>query len=156
MRRLAAMIVVLTLASGCGTIISGPSETITVTSDPSGAELSVDCGAGVGTFITPARLAIARRSSDCTLTLRKPGFAVETAVIEQGINPWTWGNVPIAALGITAIGMSGFSDDPSQGARMGGAVALIGLGGLVVDRLTFRLRDHDPKTLHLTLRPAPR
>lgn len=144
----------LALATGCGTVTSGPAETITVTSEPSGAELSVDCGAEKSVFITPARIVIARRSSDCTLRLQKAGFVTETAILEQGVNRWTWGNVPIAALGIGFLGMSGFSDDPDEAARMGGALVVAGLGGLAVDRLTYRLRDHDPKTVHVKLRPS--
>ena len=153
MRRLPVLFLALTLATGCATVISGPAETITVTSEPSGAELSVDCGSEKNVFVTPARFEVARRSSDCTLTLRKEGFETETAVLEQGINRWTWGNLPIAILGVAAVGMSGFSDDSDQGARLGGALVAVGLGGLAADRLTFRMRDHDPKTLHVKLRP---
>lgn len=145
----------LALASGCATIASGPAETITVTSEPSGANVSLDCGSERSAQITPARFVIARKSSDCTVTLEKAGFEKETAVLEQGVNRWTWGNVPIAAIGIGALGMSGFTDDPGQSARVGGAILLVGVGGLVVDRLTWKLRDHDPKTLHVKLRPSP-
>lgn len=152
MRSLTTVALALTLATGCGTIASGPAETITVTSEPSGAELSVDCGPEKSVHVTPARFVVARRSSDCTLTLQKEGFEKETAILEQGVNRWTWANVPIAAVGVGAVGMSGFSDDPGQGARLGGALIVAGLGGLLVDRLTWRLRDHDPKTLHVKLR----
>jgi len=89
------------------------------------------------------------------VTLQKAGFQRETARLEQGVNRWTWGNLPIAIIGITALGMSGFSDDPNHSARVGGAIAVVGLGGLVVDRMTWKLRDHDPKTLHIQLRPLP-
>lgn len=154
MRRLAVLILALALASGCATITSGPSETITVTSEPSGANVSVDCGSEKSAQITPARFVIARKSSDCTVTLEKPGFDKETAVLEQGVNRWTWGNVPIAGIGIGALGMSGFSDNPNNSARVGAALVLVGLGGLVVDRITWKLRDHDPKTLHVKLRPS--
>ncbi len=89
------------------------------------------------------------------MTLEKSGFAKETAILEQGVNRWTWGNLPIAIIGITALGMSGFSDDSDDSARIGAAITIAGLGGLVVDRMTWRLRDHDPKTLHVKLRPSP-
>ena len=155
MRRLVILTLALTLASGCATIMSRPDETITVTSEPSGAEVSVNCGSGTTVLITPARFVIARKSSDCTATLQKAGFQRETARLEQGVNRWTWGNLPIAIIGITALGMSGFSDDPNHSALVGGAIAVVGLGGLVVDRMTWKLRDHDPKTLHIQLRPLP-
>src|SRR5712691_5878171 len=103
MRHLVALTLLLTLASGCGTITSGPSEAITVTSEPSGAELSVECGSERSLRITPARVVIARKSSDCTLTLQKAGFEKQTALLEQGVNHWTWGNIPIALIGITAL-----------------------------------------------------
>lgn len=156
MRRPVVLTLVLALASGCATIASRPGETIHVTSEPSGANVSVDCGSEKGALITPARFVIARKASDCTVTLQKTGFERETAVIEQGVNRWTWGNLPIALLGIGALGMSGFSEDPGHSARVGGAITLVGLGGLVVDRMTWKLRDHDPKTLHVKLRPSPR
>jgi hypothetical protein len=50
--------------------------------------------------------------------------------------------------------MSGFSDDPNQSAQVGAAFLVAGLGGLLVDRLTARFYDHDPKTLHVKLRPS--
>jgi|GEM_PF-2944315 len=156
MRRPVLSALVLALASGCATITSGPAETIQVTSEPSGANVSMDCGSEKSELITPARFVIARKTSDCTVTLQKTGFATETAIIEQGVNRWTWGNVPIALIGITALGMAGFTEDPGNSARVGGAITLVGLGGLVVDRMTWKLRDHDPKTIHVKFRPSPR
>jgi len=154
MRGLVASALVLSLASGCATINSGPSETITVTSDPSGADVAVECGSDKSAQITPAHFAIARKSTDCTMTLQKDGFEKETAILEQGVNRWTWWNLPIALAGVTALGMSGFSGDSNQAARVGGAILLVGLGGLAVDRMTWKMRDHDPKTLHVKLRPS--
>jgi hypothetical protein len=155
MRRVLALAAALTLVSGCATIASKSDEAILVTTEPSGAEVAVDCGSGRSVHVTPARLEIARRTPDCTLTLQKAGFEKETLILEQGVNRWTWANVPIAALGVGFIGMSGFSNDPNEGTRVGGALVLAGLGGMAVDRLTWRLRDHDPKTVHVKLRPAP-
>lgn len=156
MHRLMALTLALTLASGCATIASRPDETITVTSEPSGANVSVDCGSDRSELVTPARFVIPRKSSHCTVTLQKPGFEKETALLEQGVNPWTWANLPIAVIGITALGMSGFTEDPNHSARVGGAFIVVGLGGLALDRLTWKLRDHDPKSLHVKLRPSPR
>ena len=155
MRRPVLLALVLALASGCATITTGPDETIHVTSEPSGANVSMDCGSEKSEQITPARFVIARRTSDCTVTLHKAGFAMATAMIEQGVNRWTWGNLPIALIGITALGMAGFTEDPGNSARVGGTITLVGLGGFVVDRMTWKLRDHDPKTLHVKLRPSP-
>ena len=155
MHRLMVLTLALTLASGCATITSGPDETITVTSEPIGANVTVDCGSDRSELITPARFVIPRRSTDCTVTLQKPGFEKETAVIEQGVNRWTWANLPIALIGVGALGMSGFSEDPNHSARVGGAIVVVGLGGLAVDRMTWKLRDHDPKRLHVKLRPSP-
>lgn len=155
MRRV-VLILALLLASGCATVTSGPAETIVVTSEPSGADVLVDCGSEKLTLVTPARFVVARKSPDCSLTIQTPGFERETAVLEQGVNRWTWGNIPIAAIGITALGVSGFTNDSGESVRIGGAILLAGLGGLVVDRMTWRLRDHDPKTLHVKLRVVNR
>ena len=154
MRGLVILTLGLTLVSGCATITSGPDETISVTSEPSGADVVVDCGSAKSEQVTPAHFVIARKSSDCTVTVQKTGFEQETAVLEQGVNRRTWGNVPIALIGVTVLGMSGFSNDSNQSAQLGGAIALVGFGGLVVDRMTWKLRDHDPKTLHVKLRPS--
>jgi hypothetical protein len=155
MRRLVALTLALTLTSGCATMASRPSEKITVTTEPSGAEASLDCGSEKSVQITPARFAIARKTPDCTLTLWKAGFEKDTAILERGVNRWTWANLPIALVGVTVLGMSGFSDDSNQSARVGGAFLVAGLGGLLVDRMTWRFHDHDPKTLHVKLRPSP-
>ena len=80
MRCLVVSTLALTLVSVCATITSGPSETITVTSEPSGANVSLECGSEKSTLITPARFVIARKSPDCTVTLQKTGFEKETAL----------------------------------------------------------------------------
>lgn len=154
MRRFVAATLALVLASGCATLASGPGETIAVTSEPSGANGSVDCGSEKSAFVTPARFVIARKSPDCTVTLEKAGFEKETALLERGINRWTWLNVPVGLAGVTVLGMSGFGKDPANTRRVGGAILLVGLGGLFIDRRTWRFHDHDPKTLHVKLRPA--
>lgn len=154
MRSRVVLTLALALTGGCATITSAPTETITVMSDPSGANVWVDCGSEKSAQITPAHFLIARKSSDCMVTVEKTGFEKETVVLEQGVNRLAWGNVPIAATGIGVLGMSGFSDNPNNSARVGAAIALFGLGGLVVDRITWRLRDHDPKTLSVKLRPS--
>jgi len=144
------------MANGCATIASGPDETVTVTSEPSGANVSVDCGSQKSEQITPARFVIARKSGDCKVTLQKAGFEEESALLERGLNRWTWVNVPIAVVGIIILGMSGFNADPAESRRVGGALLLVGLGGLAVDAMTWKIHDHDPKTLHVKLRPASR
>lgn len=142
------------LSGGCATITSGPTETITITSDPSGANASVDCEGEKSSLITPARFSVARKTAHCWVTFEKPGFEKQTALLEQGMNARTWWNLPIAVIGVTALGMSGFSNDPDQSARTGGALLVVGLGGFALDAMTSRMRDHDPKTLHVTLRPS--
>ena len=154
MRRLVAFTLTLILATGCATITSGPDETISITSEPTGANVSLVCGSDKSEQTTPARFVIARKTTDCTVTLEKAGFEKETAILEQGVNRWTWANLPIALIGITVLGTSGFTGDSNQSARVGGAIALVGFGGLVVDRLTWKMRDHDPKMLHMMLRPS--
>jgi hypothetical protein len=155
MRHCVLLMFSLLFATGCATIASGPTETITVTSEPSDADARLVCGTETTAQVTPARFVIARKTTDCTLTIEKTGFERETAILEQGMNRWTWLNIPIAALGVGAIGVSGFSADPDESIRIGTAFLLTGLGGLVVDRLTWRLRDHDPKTVRVKLRPSP-
>ena len=154
MHRVLILLLGLAAASGCATMTSKPDETIEVTSEPSGAEASVQCGAETTSVVTPARIAVARRTTDCAVTFRKAGYETETVALDQGMNAWTWGNLPIAIVGVAGLGVSGFSNDPDQGARAGAGLVLIGLGGFVVDRLTGRGRDHDPKHLHVKLRPV--
>ena len=155
MTRLPILILAAILAGRCATVTSAPQELIAITSEPTGADVLVECGSEKSSLVTPARFAVVRRTTDCYVTVQKAGFEKQTAVLEQGVNARTWGNLPIAALGIAVIGMSGFSDNPDNALALGGGVALVGLGGLVVDRMTWRMRDHDPKQLHVTLRPSP-
>lgn len=154
MRHSLTLTLMLMLCSGCATMVSRPHETIAVTSEPDGANVSVECGPEKSAHVTPARIPIARTWTDCMVTVEKAGYDKETVVLEQGLNRWTWVNIPIAALGLGILGTSGFSNDPDQGATVGGAVLLVGLGGLLVDGLTGRMRDHDPKTVHVKLRAS--
>jgi hypothetical protein len=139
--------------TGCATIASHPSEMITITSEPGGADAALDCGSGKQVLVTPAQFIVARQSSDCMLTIQKSGFAQETVLLERGINRWVWANLPLGILGVGVLGMSGFSDDGA--AEAGGAMILVGLGGLAIDALTGRFHDHDPKKVHVTLRASP-
>jgi hypothetical protein len=155
MRRLVASALALALASGCATLASRREETFKVTSEPSGADVSLDCAPDSGARTTPASFVIARKTPDCTVTIQKAGFETQTVVVERGVNRWTWANLPIALFGIGVMGMSGFSEDPDNGLQAGAAITLVGLGGLAIDGMTGQLHDHDPKTLHVKLRPSP-
>jgi hypothetical protein len=153
-----ALRTVLLLACGlsvrCATVSSGPMETIRLSSEPSGADVSVDCGSGTTGHVTPAEITIPRRAPDCTLTFRKAGFERESVLVAKGINARTWLNVPIAAIGVTMLGVSGFSNDPTQARSLGAGFLVAGLGGLALDALNGRFRDHDPKTVRVILRPS--
>ena len=83
MQRTAAILFAISLTHlvGCASILLGPTEEITITSEPSGAELSL-LPTGQ-TVITPASLHL-KKKTDYTVRARLECHDVETAYIESG------------------------------------------------------------------------
>jgi hypothetical protein len=76
-------------SSGCGTIINGTTQSLAVSSDPSGATLSLDDGT---TYTTPASINL-KRDRDHTIKVSKAGYETETLVVSRSMSWWFAGNL---------------------------------------------------------------
>jgi hypothetical protein len=81
--------------SGCSSIIEGTSQEIAVSTTPAGAACTLTRnGETIGTVDpTPQTIVVKKRKYDITITCKKPGFQVATAVNESGSAAWTVGNI---------------------------------------------------------------
>ncbi len=82
------MVLLVSVASGCATIINGTSQKIQVTSDPSGAALLVN---GKDSYTTPVRLRLERRR-DHLLVFSKEGCEGQTVKLMHVISGVVVGN----------------------------------------------------------------
>jgi uncharacterized protein YceK len=71
--------------SGCATVISGTTQTLTFNSEPSGAEVYLD-GARVGT--TPVSLSVKKNKKDSVM-IQKEGYKTITRDITKSYDPVT-------------------------------------------------------------------
>jgi len=73
------------MASGCATVISGTTQTLTFNSEPSGAEVYLD-GARVGT--TPVSLSVKKNKKDSVM-IQKEGYKAVSRDITKSYDPVT-------------------------------------------------------------------
>jgi hypothetical protein len=97
---------VVLLLNGCASIVKGTSQTIPVSSDPSGAEVKID-GNLVGQ--TPVSVK-AKRKTDHLVTIEKTGYQVESVAVTRNIGGAVFGN-------IIAGGLIGWGVDAIDGAQ---------------------------------------
>jgi hypothetical protein len=86
--RTVALIAVAILANGCATIISGPSQKLTITSEPSPASVIVN---DVAKGETPLTVKVRRRDIQ-TVNVQREGYEPYELVTDQVLNPWFLGN----------------------------------------------------------------
>lgn len=79
---------------GCGTIIHGGSQDVSVTSDPSGATVEID-GTEVGE--TPVTRSL-DRGSQHTVAISMEGYGTEQAAIQKSVDGWVAGNIVFGGL----------------------------------------------------------
>jgi hypothetical protein len=152
--RLMALLWVVCLLSSCATITRGRDEVISVDSDPSGARATIMCAGNISASgTTPARLTIPRKADLCRIDVEKSGMTTQKVMIERGFNASYWLNF-VPGLGLpTYLLSSGFwggSDSTAVGWLVFGVA---GAAGLVVDRVTGAMYDHDPNVIKVTLQP---
>ena len=152
--RCIALLLMGCLLPSCATISRGRDEVIAVNSDPSGANATIKCNGNVSiSGVTPARITIPRKSEGCRVNIEKNGMKTQNLAIERGFNSSYWMNF-IPASGFPIAVISAFSDGGSDTV----AVAALGFGifgtaGLIVDRVTGAMYDHNPNVIKVTLQP---
>ena len=88
------MFVMLALATGCATIVSGTKQELSFKSNPEGAEVIVN-GTSVG--VTPLTVKV-KRKQGTQIVVRKDGFQEQSFVLKHSMEPWFWGNILIGGL----------------------------------------------------------
>lgn len=121
----AAAVGVAVVLSGCASIISGRTASVTIDSYPSHADVVIHDkhGQEVIATHTPARVELRRKDkfiwpAKYTATITKPGYKTARVPINQTVNPWVVGNVVVG-------GVIGLAVDNATGAAWKPKVAAI-------------------------------
>jgi hypothetical protein len=142
------------LLSSCATMTRGRDEVISVDSNPPGANVTILCAGNISaTGTTPARLTIPRKADSCKVDVGKSGMKSQKIPIERGFNASYWMNfVPTLGLPtyVLSSGLWGGNESTANGWL---AVGLAGAAGLIVDRATGAMYDHEPNVIKVTLQP---
>ena len=102
----------LVLAPGCATIMEGSSQSVTVTTDPAGANCTVDrAGQHIGqVFPTPGSIHLDKSKNDLSVTCSHDGYQTATVAQSPKFQGTTFGN-------IVAGGLIGVAIDAASGAN---------------------------------------
>jgi hypothetical protein len=157
-KRFLASLLTACLLTSCATIRHGANEVINVDSNPSGATATIMCAGNLSASgTTPARLTIPRKADLCRVDVEKSGMQTQKIQIERGFDSAYWLNfIPASGLGIGTIIVF------STGSLFGGppdyvgvlfVAGIIGGVGLIVDRVTGAMYDHNPNVIKVTLQP---
>lgn len=96
--------------SGCSTIVSGSTQSVSFTSNPEGATIEVD-GRTLGK--APLTVTLKKRSGQ-RLSASLDGYKTVTLPLETRLNGWFWGNIVFGGgIGSTTDGMSGSMNEYS-------------------------------------------
>ncbi len=105
-KRLFVLALVVSLTSGCASILKGTTQTIPINSDPPEADILVD-GNFVG--VTPLDVEM-QRKRDHLVTIQKDDYRTGTVAVVKNIGGAVWGN-------ILAGGVIGWGVDAATGAQ---------------------------------------
>lgn len=90
--------------TGCATIVKGPTQEISFTSEPAGASVVMG-GRILGQ--TPFTLLLKKKSNQ-TITFEKDGYKTQSLALTTRLDSWFWGNILFGgAVGSTTDGVSG-------------------------------------------------
>lgn len=97
----------LVTAAGCASIIDGRRQSVSFSSDPSGAQVIIN-GRAMG--VTPASIVLERSDyGNANIVFKKEGFQDQQATVKTSVNIWFWGNIIFG-------GLLGSSTDAASGA----------------------------------------
>ena len=108
--RLVALVVAGSLLSGCCSIFTGTTQTLTVGSEPEGAEILLN---NVSMGVTPGVITVERKTPSPILQFKKEGYETAQVPISKNMNLWLIGDlvlcIPFLIPGLVA-GVIDFAD----------------------------------------------
>ena len=113
---------------GCASIMHGTTQDVGISSNPSGAEATLD---GVPAGRTPV-IAPMKRGANHILKLELPGYSSYEVTFTKGVSGWVWGNVLFG-------GLIGLAVDAISG----------GLYNLTPEQLTAEMRNQQPTNVSM-------
>lgn len=146
-------------------MINGRDERIPVTSEPSGAVVTVECGnAPLYGGLTPTTVTLPRSAEQCALTIGKEGYGETRVELERRVSRAAVANkVPGVVTGVVfglfaaffTMDNADLIGDATEGAY-GVGEALGSAPGDAVDRRTGAKYKHVPGTVYVKLEPEPK
>jgi len=85
-----ALLISLLAVSGCATVVNGRTEPLGLSSNPAGAEVSIDNGELK--VITPTSVEL-KRDQNHSFVFHKDGYQDTSATVTSGTSGWVWGNL---------------------------------------------------------------
>jgi hypothetical protein len=125
--RLVGVLAFCAILGGCASVTRGTTETISISSTPSGAEAEISGLEAPVTCTTPCAV-VGKRNADISVTVKKEGYEQQIIQLTKAI---------------PAAGAAGFAGNVIAG-------GLIGMG---VDAATGAATDHKPNLVIVTLQP---
>lgn len=86
--------ILLLVQTGCASIVSGREQTVSIRSNPAGADVEID---GMSTGKTPLTTDLKRKKRH-QIKIKKDGYLEESRVTKKGFNWWHLGNVLIGGI----------------------------------------------------------
>ena len=147
------LLVIACLLSSCATMTHGRDEVIAVDSNPSGANATIKCAGNISASgTTPARLTIPRKADGCRVDVEKSGMKTQSVAIERGFASAYWMNfIPASGFPLGTIALFTSGGNEVLGALF--TAGILGGVGLIVDRVTGAMYDHNPNVIKVTLQP---
>lgn len=145
---MAGVIAALILTS-CATVTHGPTERIPVSTDPAGAEVTVECGrVSRGPFTTPVVLELSPKAEVCRIHLIKAGYQPQTLEFQSYPRRSVWWNLAPSVVGVISL-VSRY--DEASGLEATGGAILSGIG-FAIDGRNGSMWRLEPKGVDVKLK----
>lgn len=108
-----ALLGLIPFLTSCATIVNGTHQTVSISTEPCGATVKLDCF-DVGT--TPTCIGM-ERSKNHFVTIELPGYRSETIKFDRRVSGWVFGNILLGGffgLAIDAVSGSMYKLTPEQ------------------------------------------
>lgn len=143
------------LLTSCASMINGRNETIAVDSQPAGSDAAIACAGGVTAHgVTPAQLVIPRKADHCVLSISHDRMETRTVPLERGFSRHYWSNIILlTGLPTSAVVAFAVNDNGALFTALFTA-GISGGAGLIYDRVTGAMYDHNPARVSVALKPV--